>query len=115
LGLLFADLVVDFLDERRGQGFQWPYLVRQAQVHCPPVAGGGQCGDGFNLRRQRPLNGLKGRQDRGISLEVERQETKVARCATDVLQDRGAERSGFCHESSGVFGVGEVIQPVVKR
>ena len=45
LGLLFAGLVVDFLDERRGQGFQWPYLVLQAQVHSPPIAGCCECGD----------------------------------------------------------------------
>jgi hypothetical protein len=115
LGLLFADLVVDVLDERRGQGFQWRYLVRQAQAHRPPVAGGGQCGDGLKLRWQRALNRMEGRQDSGISLEDERREAEGAHCATGVLQDRGAKRSGFYHESTGVLGVGELFQPIVKR
>ena len=42
-------------------------------------------------------------------------ETERARCAADVLQDRGPKGSGFCHQSTGVFGVGERIQPIVKR
>ena len=47
---LFADLVVHFLDQRGRKGFQWPDLVRQAEVHSPPVAGSGQGGDGIELR-----------------------------------------------------------------
>ena len=72
LRLLFAGLVGNLLDERRGQRFERPYLVRQAQVHSPPVAGGGQCGDALELRWQRALNDVKSRQDGRISLEVER-------------------------------------------
>ena len=44
-GLLLGCLMVDFLDEHRGQGFQRPYLIRQAQVYGPPVARRRQRGD----------------------------------------------------------------------
>src|ERR1700738_1410105 len=67
--LLFAGLVLDFLDERRGQVFQRPYLVRKAQTHSPPVAGCCECGDSLKLRWQRALNDAKGRQDGRISPE----------------------------------------------
>src|SRR6266436_8337817 len=76
---------------------------------------GGQCGDGLKLPWQRALNGMEGRQDGGISLQVERQQAEGAHCSTGVLQDRGAKGSAFRHESTGVLGVGEILQPVVKR
>src|ERR1700694_4934598 len=91
LGLLFAGLVVDFLDELRGQRFQWPYLVCQAQVHRPPVARCSERSDGLKLRGQRALDNLKGGQDGRIAPGVERWVTKGGRRPTDVLQDRGTK------------------------
>ena len=84
-------------------------------MHSPPVAGGGQCGDGLKLRWQRALNDVKGRQDGRIALQVERQETEGARCATDVLQRSVPQRASFSQQSAGVFGVGERIEPIMKR
>jgi len=57
---------------------------------------------------------MEGRQDGGISLQVERQKAEGAHCPTGVLQDRGAKGSAFCHESADVLGVREFFQPIVK-
>jgi hypothetical protein len=58
---------------------------------------------------------VKGRQDGRISLEVERPGTEGARRATDLFQGRGTKGSSFYHQSIGVFGVGERVQPITKR
>src|SRR2546425_12805040 len=63
---------------------------------------------------ERALNDVQGRKDGRISLELERQEIEGARCATDVLKDCGPKGSSFCHQSTGVFGVGECMEPIVK-
>ena len=81
LRLLVTGLDRDFLDERRGQGFEWPYLIRQAQVHSPPVTKRRQRGDAFELRMERALNDVQGRQDGRVSLELERQQIEGAGCA----------------------------------
>jgi hypothetical protein len=57
---------------------------------------------------------MEGRQDGGISLQVERQEAKGAHCSTGVFQDRSAKGFTFCHESTDVLGVREFFQPIVK-
>jgi len=57
---------------------------------------------------------MKGRQNGGIALQLERQAAKDAHCSIGVLQHSDAKGSTFRHESTGVLGVGEIFQPIVK-
>src|SRR4029077_38421 len=111
---LFANLLVNTLNQCRSLSLQWFQFVGQPKFHGPPIARSGQRGDGFELGRQSNLNRFQSRQKCWVYRDLRRQVSQDSPCSPSLFQESSAQYLGFGRKQARILGLYKLIQPLMK-